>query len=338
MHIAYVRPYPGELDLVKTALPQDTVIATNDITDLTGLTDEERQAIEVLSVFVDYQVTRDNLVQLPNLKCIATRSAGFDHINMAAAQDLGITVCRVPHYGTRTVAEYAIALMFALSRNAFRAYDDMRQRSDITDLSGYEGFDLCGKTLGVVGTGAIGRSVCRIARGIGMHVLAYDVTPDAEFASEVGVTYGELDEVLASAHIVTLHVPSIPATHHLINEERLAQMQPGSYLINTARGEIVDTRALVAALRSGEIAGAGLDVLEGEHALREEAELLTNTSVDPTTWATLVADHALIDMPNVIVTPHIAFNTKEAKREITDITIDNIRHYQAGSPRHTVTV
>lgn len=334
MKIAYVRPYEGELDILSAGNPQYVFISTQNIFELDEST---RNDIEILSVFVDYQVTAETLDLLPNLKMIATRSAGYDHIDTAAAAERNIVVSRVPRYGTRTVAEYAIALMFALSRNAFRSYTDMKRDVGITNFEAYEGFDLCGKTLGVVGTGAIGRSVCTIARGIGMNVVAYDVSPDEAFAEQNNLTYMALEEVFAQADIVTLHVPSIPATQHLINEERLSIIKKGSYLINTARGEVVDTKALVQALNDGRLAGAGLDVLEGEHALREEAELLTEGAVDTKLWETLVADHALIDMPNVIVTPHIAFNTVEAKREITDITLANIQAFVAGDPQNTIT-
>jgi|AntRauTorcE11897_2_1112592.scaffolds.fasta_scaffold20256_1 D-lactate dehydrogenase len=333
MKIAYVRPYEGEIDIVSESMPEIEFVAVQDVTELDEST---RIEIEVLSVFVDYQVTAQILDLLPNLKMITTRSAGYDHIDTAATKDRNITVCRVPHYGTRTVAEYAIALMFALSRNAFRSYTDMQRDVGITNFEAYEGFDLYGKTLGIVGTGAIGRSVCTIARGIGMNVVAYDVSPDESFATENDVIYATLDEVLAQADIVSLHVPSIPTTQHLINEEKLRIMKPGSYLINTARGEVVDTKALVQCLNDGHLAGAGLDVLEGEHALREEAELLTKGTVDTKLWETLVADHALIDMPNVIVTPHIAFNTVEAKREITDITLTNIESFIAGESQNIV--
>lgn len=327
MKIAYIRPYEGEVEIVRRSLPDHDIIAEECVWDIP---EDVRADVEVLSVFVDYQVNVDVLAMLPNLKCIATRSAGYDHIDMNAAAERGLVISRVPHYGTRTVAEYAIALMFALSRNAFRSYTDMQQHAGSVDFAAYEGFDLAGKTLGVIGTGAIGRSTCAIARGIGMGVMAYDVQPDHAFAKEVGVWYASLDEVLGASDIVTLHVPSMPATHHLINEERLGQMKAGAYLINTARGDVVDTAALVRALQSGHLAGAGLDVLEGEHALREEADLLAAGTGPHTLWETLVADHALIDMPNVIVTPHIAFNTVEAKREITDITTANIAAYAAG--------
>jgi len=324
MHVLYIRPYAGELERLAAAAPEHTWTAAPDIA---TLDDATRAAAEVLSVFVDYEVTGEELALLPNVRFIATRSAGYNHIDMAAVVSRGIVVSRVPHYGARTVAEYAIALMFALSRSAFRSYTDMLQRSSLEDLERYEGFDLFGKTLGVVGTGMIGRSVCEIARGIGMTVVATDEYPDQVWAKTIGVTYVDLPTLLGQSDLVSLHVPALPSTHHLIGATELAQMKPGSYLINTARGEVVDTRALVAALQSGHLAGAGLDVLEGEHALREEVNLLIHGGMDASLWETLVADHALIDMPNVIVTPHIAFNTIQAKREITDITLQNINAF-----------
>ena len=325
MKIVYVLPYEGEVEIVSAGVSGGEVLAVDDVA---RVEPSVRGEVEILSVFVDYQVTAEVLDIFPNLKMISTRSVGYDHIDMATAAKRGIVVCRVPHYGTRTVAEYAIALIFALSRNAFKAYTDMKKNASITNFSSYEGFDLAGKTLGVVGTGAIGRNVCLIARGLGLKVLAYDVSPDEAFAKENNLQYTTLEETLKAADIVTLHIPLIPPTKHLINEEKLRLMKPGSYLINTARGEIVDTKALVQVLEEGHLAGAGLDVLEGERGLREEAELLSasgpgakSAKTNAELWQTLVADHALLDMPNVIVTPHIAFNTVEAKREITDITL-----------------
>lgn len=333
MYIAYIRPYEGELAAVQEKLPDHRVIGSTCVWDLS---EHEREQVEILSVFVDYQVTQDVLNVLPNLKFITTRSAGYDHIDMDAVQSRNIILSRVPHYGTRTVAEYAMALVFALSRNAFRSYADMQRHAGTVQFSAYEGFDLYGKTLGVIGTGMIGKSVCHIARGIGMNVVAFDAFPDETFATETDVTYATMDEVLSQADIVTLHVPSLPTTYHLIDEKKLAAMKPGAYLINTARGDIVDTPALVHALQSGHLAGAGLDVLEGEHELREEVDLLAAGKGPSDLWATLVADHALIDMPNVIVTPHIAFNTIEAKREITEITITNILSFLTGDIQNLV--
>jgi len=335
MLIAYIRPYNDELSLVEEQLGAHEVVSGTCVWDLDEAT---RNQVEVLSVFVDYQVTTDVLDMLPNLKMIAARSAGYDHIDVAEAHQRGIVVSRVPHYGARTVAEYAISLIFALSRKAYRSYTDLQRDVSVSGVDAYEGFDLFGKTLGVIGTGAIGRNVCEIARGIGMHVVAYDVSPDETFAAKLNMNYAPLDEVLAQSDIVTLHVPSIPATQHLISAEKLQKMKVGSYLINTARGDIIDTKALVKSLYEGHVAGAGLDVLEGEHALREEAELLVEGASDPALWETLIAGHALIDMPNVIVTPHIAFNTTEAKREITQTTLENIHSFIAGEPQNTVTI
>lgn len=333
MKILYLRPYEHEEALVQAALPEHELITATCVQDIDEAT---RASIAILSVFVDYQVTKDMLDLLPNLQAIATRSAGYDHIDVAEAQARGITIVRVPHYGSRTVAEYAIALMFALSRNAYRSYTDMQRHAGVDNFAAYEGFDLYGKTLGVIGTGMIGKSVCQIAKGIGMTVVAFDAFPDEAFAAEHHITYAPLDEVLAQADIVTLHVPALPETYHLIDAHKLSLMKPGSYLINTARGEIIDTPALVHALHSGHLAGAGLDVLEGEHQLREEADLLMEHTWSEDVWRTLVADHALIDMPQVIVTPHIAFNTVEAKREITEITIANIKAVAAGTPQNIV--
>jgi len=333
MKILYIRPYEKEPAIVEAALSGHELIVADCIQDVDV---SVRATIDVLSVFVDYEVTKDMFDLLPNLQLIATRSAGFDHIDTAEAERRNITISRVPHYGARTVAEYAIALMFALSRNAFRSYTDMQRHAGTVQFAAYEGFDLCGKTLGVVGTGVIGKSVCQIAKGIGMKVVMFDAFPDEAFAAEHDLAYVTLDELLAQADIVTLHVPSMPATYHMINEEKFNLMKSGAYLINTARGDIVDTPALVQALQSGHLAGAGLDVLEGEHELREEADLLAAGDGPSAIWETLVADHALIDMPQVIVTPHIAFNTVEAKREITDITVANILGFASDAPQNTV--
>ncbi len=333
MKVIYVRPYAGELEVVKSLLAGHEVF---ECTNIEELPEEVRQSAEVLSVFVNYQVTKEVLEQLPNLVLIATRSVGFDHIDLPATAARNVVVARVPHYGMRTVAEFAFSLMFAISRKAYQAYMDVQELSTIGALDVYEGFDLGGKTLGVIGTGAIGFNVCQIALGLGMKVLAYDPHENEELVGK-GVTYLSLEEMLPQVDIVTIHVPALPATHHLMNAERLALMKPTAYLINTARGEIVDTPALVTALKSGKLAGAGLDVLESEHDLRDEVALLADNETQAVEWRTIVADHALIDMPNVIVTPHIGFNTKEAKREITEITCTNIASFASGEPQNVVT-
>ena len=290
---------------------------------------------EVLSVFVSSRLPKEVLHALPKLRCIAARSTGYDHIDLAAARAQNITVTNVPVYGARTIAEYTFALMLALSRKAYAAYDRLR-RDGTTDVKDYEGFDLAGKTLGIVGTGHIGKNVARIAQGFAMRIIAFDPHPDETFAKETGCTFLPLPALVAESDIVTVHVPYLPATHHLIDAALLAQFKTGSFLINTARGAIVDTPALVRALQDGHLAGAGLDVLEGERALLDETSLLADDHHDINEFRILVADHALVDMPNVIVTPHIAFNTKEAKHEILMTTCGNIQAFASGKPAHVV--
>lgn len=331
----YLKPYPGEATLVEA---QDHTVSWVFADTLAECDEDTKRAATVLSVFVDTAVQAELLDALPSLELIATRSAGYDHIDTEAAAARGITVVRVPHYGTRTVAEYAFALMFALARHAYRAYHALRHDTHAVHISEYEGFDLAGKTLGVVGTGAIGSNVCRIAHGLGMRVCAHDPVPNEALQREcASLSYATLPELCAAADIVTVHVPALPETYHLIGHDEFSRMKNGVLFINTARGSVVDTLALVDALQQGTLAGAGLDVLEGEHELRDEYSLLTaEGAMDMAQFRTLAANHALIDMPNVIVTPHIAFNTKEAKREITDTTVANIAAFYQGRPQHVI--
>lgn len=292
---------------------------------------------EVLCVFVQSRVKRDIIDALPNLKLIACRSMGYDHVDVAYAKQKGISVVHVPAYGVRTVAEFTFALILALSRKAYAAYDRLREQGS-TDVKHFEGFDLAGKTIGVIGTGNIGKNVARIAKGFAMQVLLCDVHQDDAFANEIGCSYCSKEDLVAQSDIVTVHVPYMPATHHLINETLFAQFKQGSYLINTARGGVVDTKALIVALTSGRLAGAGLDVVEGERALFDELSLLSDEHHDINEFQQLVAAHALVDAPNVILTPHIAFNTREAKREITDTTVANVVAFLHASPQHLVYV
>lgn len=292
---------------------------------------------DILSVFVSSPVSAVTIAGMPSLKCIAARSTGYDHIDAVSVKERGVVVSTVPSYGTRTVAEFAFALILALSRKAYAAFDELRDKGT-TDFKRYEGFDLAGKTIGIIGTGKIGKNVARIARGFDMRVLLSDMHPDESFAREIRATYGALDSVVSESDIVSLHVPYMKETHHLMNAALLQKCKKGSYIINTARGAVIDTLALAQALKSGRIAGAGLDVLEGEKELLDEMSLLSDIHNDINEFRTLVAAHALVDMSNVIVTPHIAFNTREAKREIIETTVQNILSFIQGAPVNTVKV
>jgi D-lactate dehydrogenase len=288
----------------------------------------------VLSIFIHSQVTEEILARLPNLKLIATRSTGFDHVDLAACTRRGIVVCNVPHYGENTVAEFTFALILALSRRVVDAVERTR-RCDFS-LEGLRGFDLRGKTLGVVGAGSIGLHVIRIARGFAMNVVAFDTRPQPLIAEVLDFTYVSLECLLEQSDIVSLHVPGNPQTEHLVNWDRLQSMKRGSILINTARGSVVDTVALLRALNEGIVAGAGLDVVEGEEAIREESELLALPSAADTRLRAVLCQHALLRHPNVLVTPHVAFDTCEALDRIVETTIENARAFVEGHPVNVV--
>lgn len=269
------------------------------------------QGAEVISVFVDCDVSKPVIDAVSSVRLIVAESTGVDHIDMAYAKERGIQVASVPGYGTTSVAEFTFGLMLDLSRHIYHASEQVREVGTF-DVKAFQGFDLQGKTLGVVGTGRIGTHVAEIAKGFGMKVLACDAHPDQARAAAAGFTFVELPELVSKADIISLHVPYIPETHHLINADMFARMKQGVILINTARGEVVDTMALVAALKSGKVAGAGLDVLEGERELHREGDLITARVGEDHDLRPLIGDHMLMDMPNVIVTPHIAFHSKEA--------------------------
>ena len=290
---------------------------------------------EVLCVFVESHIAEAELSRFPTLKLIATRSTGFDHIDLVATKARGIVVANVPFYGENTVAEFAFALLLALSRRIIDADERVRE-SGVFSPTGLRGFDLAGKTLGVIGTGHIGAHVIRMAQGFGMKVIGFDAFPNADLSHTLGFSYAPLSEVLATSDILTLHVPYNEHTHHLINRENIAGIKKGAYLINTARGAVVETQALVEALKSGTLAGAGLDVLEEEGFLADEAALLTSPHPHEEELKTVLADHYLINHPRVIVTPHLAFNTTEAVERILTTTIENIRSFAAGTPTNTV--
>lgn len=336
MKILYCTPYEGEEDIVIKELAEHDVVFTND--PIQSTIPSEHLDADVLSIFVNSSVTKEMIDSLKNLKIIALRSTGYDHVDYSYAKGKGIVVSYVPHYGSQTVAEYAFALILGLSRKAYAAYYALRT-DGLRDVKKFEGFDLKGKTLGVIGTGAIGKNVCAIANGFGMNVIAYDLYPDNNFAEKEGITYKSFSEVLGEADIVTLHVPSSDDNKHMINTQSLEKSKKGLYLINTARGDLIDTVALAKSLESGHLAGAGLDVYEGEKFITDEMELLTqDTELNESVWKAFVAEHALLDMPNVIVTPHVAFNSIEAKLEITQTTTSNILAALNNTPINEVSV
>ncbi|MBO1905471.1 hydroxyacid dehydrogenase [Microvirga sp. 3-52] len=289
---------------------------------------------EIVSTRTGSDLGADMLRRFPNLRLVATRSTGFDHVDREFCRTNGIVVCNVPGYGDVTVAEHVFALLLALGRHLTSAVERTR-RGDFSQ-AGLRGFELSGKVLGVIGTGRIGRCAIRIARGFGMQVLAFDRYPDPEAAQALGFRYEEFDAVLRQADVVTLHVPATRQTTGLLSDREFGMMRKGAVLINTARGEVVDAAALVRALVDGKLAGAGLDVLPDETLVGDEARLFAEGTEGQHDLRALVANHVLLRFPNVLVTPHNAYNTNEAVRRIVDTTIANIGAFAAGQPENVV--
>ena len=290
---------------------------------------------DIISVFVDSKIDKPVLDAFPNLKYIMARSVGYDHIDLAETKKRGIIVSNVPSYGDHTVAEFTFALILTLSRKIFLSVDRIRETGSFS-IEGLRGFDLKDKTIGVVGTGKIGKKVIELARGFGMNIIAQDAFPDKKAAEALGFQYVSFDELINRSDIVTLHVPYSKDTHHLMNRDSLAKMKKGAYLINTSRGGVVETEALVGALKSGQVGGAGLDVLEEELVIKDELDFIAKGNVAEHNIKTILANHVLINLPNVVITPHNAFNSKEALERILDASVDSIKGFLAGSPPNVV--
>lgn len=292
------------------------------------------QKAEIISGFITSPVTAKTIQALPKLKMISTRSTGFDHIDLNETKKRGITVSNVPSYGENTVAEHTFALILALSRHVHKSY----QRTLRQDFSveGLRGFDLQGKTIGVVGAGKIGLHVIRIAKGFGMKVLAFDPHPNEFMAETLDFEYVSLNKLLSKSDIVSLHVPYNPKTHHLLNKDNIIKIKKGALIINTARGGLIETEALIKALDSNHLSGAGLDVLEEEQLLFEEQQLVRDKHTTPAELAAITRNHTLVGRDNVVFTPHIAFYSQEAVERITNTTIENIANFIKGKKENVV--
>jgi len=294
---------------------------------------QEIKDFDIVSVFIYSKIDKQIIQKLPKLKLITTRSTGFDHIDLKECKKRKITVCNVPFYGENTVAEHTFALILSLSRNIHKAY--IRTLRENYTIEGLKGFDLKGKTLGVIGTGHIGLHVIKIAKGFGMNVLAYDVNKNKFLAEVLGFEYVPLEELLKKSDIITLHVPYNKFTHHLINKNTIKLIKKGAILINTSRGGVVDTDALIEALDKKILAGAGLDVLEGEELIKEEKQLLYDKNKIKV-LGNLFKDHILLSKDNVVFTPHIAFYSQEALERILETTVQNIIAFLSGNLQNTV--
>ena len=279
---------------------------------------------QAVCVFVNDVLNREVLERLAGsaIRLVALRCAGFNNVDLEAAKELNIAITRVPSYSPHAVAEHTIALILALNRKIHRAYNRVREMN--FSLSGLVGFDLFGKTAGVLGTGKIGRIVAEILRGFGMRVLAFDIFPNQEWAAQHGIEYMEARALARESDLITLHIPLTPETDHIVNKDTLPLTKPGVMLINVSRGRLVHTRALIEALKSGHIGGVALDVYEEEEGVFFQdlsGEVLHDDELA-----------RLLTFPNVLVTAHQAFLTREALSEIARITVENVLRFVGKQP------
>ena len=279
---------------------------------------------QAVCVFVNDVLNREVLERLAGsgVRLVALRCAGFNNVDLEAAKELGIAITRVPSYSPHAVAEHTIALILALNRKIHRAYNRVREMN--FSLSGLVGFDLFGKTAGVLGTGKIGRIVAEILRGFGMRVLAFDLYPNQEWATQNGIQYVEPRTLARESDLITLHLPLTPQTDHIVNKDTLALTKPGFMLINVSRGRLIHTRALIEALKSGHMGGVALDVYEEEEGIFFEdlsGEVLHDDELA-----------RLLSFPNVLVTAHQAFLTHEALSEIARVTVENVLRFVGKQP------
>ncbi len=291
---------------------------------LTGKNCSKAKDYEAISVFIYSKIDKKIISRMPKLRLIATRSTGYDHIDVKECARKGIVVANVPSYGENTVAEHAFGLLLSLSRKIHMSY--VRTSKGGFSTEGLMGFDLKGKTIGIVGTGRIGMHAIRMAKGFEMNVIAYDSFPNRKAEKEMGFRYVKLDELLKNSDIISLHVPLLKETFHMINRKNITKIRKGAILINTARGGLVETDALLEGLDKGILAAAGLDVLEEENEIKEEKQLL-HKNFSRHNMKTLLENHVLMEYENVLLTPHNAFNSREAIQRIMDTTLENIKSY-----------
>ncbi len=318
--ITFFETTPEERRYFKEHLPQFSLVFCSRPLSIESLS--RAKNAEIISVFIRSRVTEETLDQLPNLRCIVTRSTGFDHIDIKACQKRGIVVQNLGDYSAQSVAEHTLALILALSSNLKERF--WRVQQERFSFNGLIGTELRDKTLGVIGTGNIGKRVVKMALGLGMKVVAFDVKPDKQLAKNKKVEYKKsVQEVYKTADFLTFHVPLFPSTFHLFSTKSLKTVKKGVYIINTSRGEIVETKAILEGLEKGIIEGVALDVLENEKELEKNKRFPREI-------------RKLLKHPRVLITPHTAFYTKESLERQRGYTVENILSFIKGKPLRRV--
>ncbi|PIN74796.1 hydroxyacid dehydrogenase [Candidatus Woesearchaeota archaeon CG10_big_fil_rev_8_21_14_0_10_37_12] len=330
--IVFVQLEPWEKELVKKKLKGHKLIFTDKKIQETPIS--KIKDADIIAPFVYSEITEQFLKKCKKVKLITTMTTGYDHIDLKACKKRNIIVCNVPAYGDNTVAEHAMALLLAVSRKIVQSVEKTR-RCDFS-YDDLRGFDLQGKTIGIIGLGKIGKHMAKYASAFGMKVIANSRKSDKAYLKQNKIKNVNLDTLLKQSDVISIHVPETPETHHLINKKNITKIKKGCVLINTARGGIVETEALLIGLNKGILAGCGLDVLEGECEIKEEKELLIGEKGKKCDLKILLQDHLLLEHENVLITPHNAFNTKEALHRIINTTIDNINAFLKGKSQNVV--
>lgn len=288
----------------------------------------ELKIIDVISVFVGCKCSAENLKKIPKLKFIATRSTGFDHIDLAYCKKNNINVGYVPFYGENTVAEFTFGMLINIARKIDSSVK--RVKTGSFDFLGLKGFDLKGRTVGILGFGHIGQKFAKMCRGFDMNVIAYDPFAEnlTEVAGNLGVRLLSFNDVLKKSDIISIHMPLLPKTKHILNKKAFDMMKKGVILLNTSRGGLINTKDLISALDSGKVGFAGLDVLEAEDELKDQKMFIETNKQNLHTYKLLILNHELIKRHNVYITPHNAFNTQDALERIMSTTLGNILAYK----------
>lgn len=300
----------------------DITFYKNNLTEMTELTEEEYNETEVISVFVCSQITEKLINKFKNLRIIATRSTGYNHIDIQACLERNISVVNVEAYAKSSVTQYTLAVMLGLVRNIAPAMKDFQL--DSIDYNKYTGYDLSELTLGVIGTGTIGTELCELANKFGMHIFAYDIKPNLKIIDIVD--YVSLEDLYKYSNIISLHLPYSVDNYHMLGEKEFDMMTNEVYIINTSRGELIDSAALYKAIKSGKVKGAALDVLECENLNMypdDFMHLMKESSCD--CIGNAIINQKLMLEPNVVITPHIAYSTYQSINNILKITFNNIK-------------
>ncbi len=329
-HIAFYEVEPWMETYLKEKLPKHTFSFTSQ--PLSDKTVSKAKKANIIAVFIYSKIDNDIMCELPNVEMIVTTSTGYDHIDQNIINT--ITTCNVPGYGQNTVAEHAFALLLAVARKLLVS-EHKAQKGNVLH-SQLTGIDLKEKTIGVVGIGDIGKHVITIANGFGMNVIAYDIHKDAKLPKKYDFKYVTFNQLLKQSDVITFHTPLLPSTKHMLNMNNIEKIKPGTIVINTARGGLIETKALWTALHKKILSGAGLDVLEEECVFSKRQQNLHKKYPRLCSKRLLRLQHKLMKLPNVVVTPHNAFNTEAALKRILDSTIENIKAFLKKKPINKV--